>query len=91
MTDALRASWDELVDHVVAAYRACAKSVFLNFYHDFADRTMRLRVSGQEPDWVIRHVSDDELRSADLRCIAAQVFAEANAPDGPAGEGDTSA
>ncbi len=76
MRDDLRACWDRLVEHVLAEYRASHESVLLNFYHNFEERTLRLRVTGPSPDWVVRRVSDEELRSGDLRGIAAATYAE---------------
>ncbi len=72
----LRECWDELVEHVFAQYRAYNFSVFLNFYHDFEERTLRLRISGPHPDWIVRTVADEELRSGDLRGIAVATFEE---------------
>ncbi len=86
MPEDLKTHWDELVEYVVREYRANNQSVFLNFYHNFKDRTLELRISGLQPDWVVRRVSDDELRSGNLRTIAADLYAEARSggePDQP--------
>ncbi len=72
---ALRARWDKLVDHVFLVYHAHQENTLLNFYHDFEQRTLRLRAVGLPEDWVVHRLSDDELLLGDLAAIAVAMFA----------------
>ena len=76
MGDDLRSRWDELTDHILAAYRSNHQSILLNFYHNFHERTIQLRAAGPDEGWVLHTLTDEELRSGDLRAIAHATYEE---------------
>jgi hypothetical protein len=77
MGDALRSRWNKLTHQILAAYRCNDQSSLLNFYHNFYERTIRLRAAAPDKGWVRRTLSDEELRSGDLRAIAYATYEEA--------------
>ena len=66
----LRARWDKLVAYVLEEYYSRGQDPNLNVEHDFAKRTVRLRVGGSS---VSQTFTDAELLSDDLHSIAREL------------------
>ena len=70
--------WAQLYAYLIEQYRVDGRSAIANVEGDFSTREMRIRIVPEdEAAWVSRTLSEKELRTADIKRIAADLYSAA--------------
>jgi len=68
--------WAELFAHVLAEFRADHRDATAAIEGDYSTRRIRVLRSTGDDRWVDRTLSEEELRTTDLRALAKRLYAE---------------
>jgi len=75
--------WAQLYADLIEQYRVDGRSAVANVEGDFSTREMRIRVASEdEAAWVSRTLTASELRTADIKAIASDLYAAAKKRSG---------
>jgi hypothetical protein len=67
--------WAELFSYVIAEFRAADRDLTAAIEGDYSTRRIRIQHASDKDRWVDRTLTEKELRTADLRALAKQLYA----------------
>jgi hypothetical protein len=74
---ALVRRWAQLYAYIIADFQADHRDLAASVEGDFSTRQIRLRTDvASNEEWVGRTLTEDELRTADIRALASELYAE---------------